>query len=676
MKKFLIPAIACGLMAVTGIAAAAQSSGVVIAYHEKLDAFVLSAGRATGQLKPPSGTPDRLSFDAFGRRFEIELERNDRLLSDAARNRLAGGIVAYRGRLAGQDTSWVRIVIADGIPRGVIWDGIDLYAIEAPGDSAVQTTLPVAYRLADTYLIPGAMSCGTDKAPTAGQGSAASMYGKLLGELETAMAQGPGASVQLDLGAIGDSELFEQFGSDAATTEAAILTRLNTVDGIFSEQLGVQIFVDELAIFTGADDPFSDTTDSGNLLDELAEYRSETPAQRSQGLTHLYTGRNLDDTTVGIAYLDALCLQRFGAGLSEGRRGATTDALIAAHEIGHNFGAEHDGEENSVCESTPETFLMAASVNNSDEFSQCSIDTITPNIAAASCIAPLPAVDMSIALDGDVSPVLLGTNATLTFRAANSGTQSATGVEVDVELPDNATLVAAAAESGSCTSGAGEVNCTLDTVPAGSTRDVTLTTLASDTGSGTFTATVLSDSDVNLSNNAQSVTLTVNPAVDLVVNMIAASQVNLNQQASIAITLENRSVLDASDVILSISLSSGLRADIATWPLGNCTVSDRQVDCEATSFTGQSDATLSLSLTGIASGESDYTVSLSSSDEDTDNSNNSVTASVQVSAMNSSTGSNETSGGSGTVGYMLLVVLSGIRYRRTILAYPRLYLYR
>ncbi len=669
MKKAIIPVIACALLGLAVPSAASQSAGVVVSHHENLGAFQLSDSRTAGEQKPANGASALLSFDAFGRRFDIELESNDRLLSIAARNQIDAGTSVYRGRIAGQENSWVRIVVADGMPRGVIWDGTEMIAIEAPGDSAVSTTVPVAYRLADSYAIPGTMSCGTDHSSSARSGSTAAMYGKLVGELEAAMAKGPGASTQLDLGAIGDFEMFERFGSDEGDTEAAILTRLNTVDGIYSEQLGVQIFVDELAIFTTANDPFTDTTDSGDLLDELGIYRRDTAAQRSQGLTHLYTGRSLDETTVGIAYLEALCSQRFGAGLSEGRRGATTDALIAAHEIGHNFGAEHDGEDGSVCESTPETFLMAASVNNSDEFSQCSIDTMTPNITAASCIAPLPTVDMGIALNGNLSPVLLGATATLTFRSTNTGTQSATGVDVDVELPDNASLVSTNAEFGTCTSGAGEVNCTFGTVPGGGTRDLTLTTVASDTGIGTFTATVNADSDVNLNNNVRSVTLTVNPAVDLVVNAIATSQVNLNQQVSIAIGLENRAVLAASDVELSISLNNGLRADTATWSLGNCTVADKQVDCEANTFPGVSNATLSLTLTGTSNGSSNYTVSLSSPDEDSVTSNNSVTATVQVGTMNNTGGGAGSSGGGGAAGYLLLVLLGAGTYgaRRRIL---------
>ncbi len=63
------------------------------------------------------------------------------------------------------------------------------------------------------------------------------------------------------------------------------------------------------------------------------------------------TGRNLETQTVGIAYISGLCSAEFGTSLSQSGLDTMRAALIAAHEIGHNFGAPHDGEGN--CATTP-----------------------------------------------------------------------------------------------------------------------------------------------------------------------------------------------------------------------------------------------------------------------------------------------------------------------------------
>lgn len=670
MKKALLLSVAAGLLSLA--AAARAESGLVVTHHELLDTFEIAtrAGATLATQGQQKTGPDTttLSFDALGRRYDLELEPNTRLLSTTARQNLRPGVAVYRGKVAGLDGSWARIVIADGVPRGVIWNGSEMLAIEAPGDSAVAASSPVIYRLKDTYVVPGTMSCGTDTSGASG----AAAYSKLVGELEPAMAQAAAADLQLDLGMIGDFELFQQFNSNAAETEAAILTRINTVDGIYSEQLNVQLRVEQLDVFTTADDPFTDELDASTLLDEVGEYRQGTPAQSAQGLTHLYTGKNLDTTTVGIAYLDALCSARFGVGLSEGRSGALTASLIAAHEIGHNFGAEHDAEEDSVCADEPTGFLMEASVNGSDQFSQCSIDTITP--IDAFCIAAPPTVDMQIGLDGSQGPVLLGTEASLTFTASNSGTDSATGVEIDVAVPDNVTFQSASTEFGTCTSGAGSVNCTYGTVPGNGERAVTVVVTASTVGSGTFTATVTADTDTDPANNEESVILTVDPAVDLVVNTVAAAQTEVDQAVSVILDLENRSDLGATGVELSISLGSGLRADAAAWPLGSCTVADRQVDCTTDDFAAQSDAALDLTLTGVTNGSANYTVSLSSVEADADTTDNSVTATVQVGPVTAPGGSaTSTDGGGGggsttPISLLFLAVWAGLGAARRLRA--------
>jgi hypothetical protein len=238
-------------------------------------------------------------------------------------------------------------------------------------------------------------------------------------------------------------------------------------------------------------------------------------------------------------------------------------------------------------------------------------------------------------------------------------------------VPDNFSLESASTTFGTCTSGAGIVDCTYGTVIGNDSRTVTLTVDATDVGDGIFTANVTADTDVNASNDQRSTTLTVNPAVDLAVNAIAAAQVNLDQQISVSIALENRSVLDASEVEISISLNNGLRADTASWALGTCTVTDRQVDCEATAFAGLSDATLNLALTGTATGSSNYTVSLTSSDDDSATSNNSVTASVQVGTMNNTGGGDSSSGGGGAAGYLLLILLGARTYGARRRIFPR-----
>jgi len=644
------------VMCVSSTLFAGESNGVIVSHYEPLQRLSFQTTSTEGSLKLGGAGPVSLSFDALGRSFDLQLESNAGLLSAASRDALPDAIAIYRGHLAGNADSWARIVVYEGMPRGLVWDGTQMFAIEAPGDSVVQTSSPIIYRLADTYIVPGTMSCGAESL----SGNGAAVYGKLIGELGTAMAQGPGAVSEIDIGAIGDFEFTSAQGGDALAA-TAIITRLSNVDGIYSQDIGVQINIPLVETHSNAADPFTDETDASLLLDEVANYRLNTPAQASQGLTHLYTGRNLDGSTVGIAFTgsNVLCQPFAGAGLSEGNTSATFDALVTAHEMGHNFGAPHDGVVGSACEAESMNFIMAPMLNGSNQFSTCSIAIMQANAAAAACITPLPTVDMSVALNGQLSTVLLGNSATLTFDVSNNGTLQATNVEVDIILPNNVSFVSAAASVGTCTNGAGTVNCVLGDVSGISLNTVTVSTFTTAVGVGTFDATVTADVDERPGNNQDSVQLTVDPAVDLVANAPGALSINLDQSTTVNVTLENRSILDATGVSLSISLNNGLRADTATWSIGTCTVAAQQVDCTANNFAKQSNSTLNVRVTGLSSGAQTYTVALSSNEADADTTNNSVDGTVNVNDPNASS-----SGGAIGLPFLWLLGLAVFLTRR------------
>ncbi len=650
MKLFMTIA-AGALLGLSPMLYAGESSGVTVSHYEPLQRIGIARETSYGQQKDGASQPVMLSFDALGTEFNLQLEPNEGLISAATRSSLGERLGIYRGRLAGNPDSWVRIVLAEGVPAGLIWDGEQMYAIERPGDSTLAITEPIIYRLADAFVAPGAMSCGA----SIGNGSAAAMYRELAAELGSARVAGPGATEELTLGAAGDFEFFQRIG---ATAEDAIITRFNNVDGIYSEQLGIQIRLAELEVFTDAADPFSDTTVPGLLLGDVSSYRTANPAQVSQGLTHLYTGRDLDTSTVGIAYSGALCSSIFGAGLSEGRRGATTDSLIAAHEIGHNFGAPHDGEAGSPCASEMGDFLMSPTVSSSDQFSSCSILQMADDIAAATCIQPLPSVDVIIGLSGAPPEFLLGQPRDVTFDVSNIGTSTATNVIADVTLPANLTLDAVVPSAGSCSTGTGTVSCLLGDIPGSSARNVIITTTPNTVGPGTINASVSADVDDNMGNNTDAVAIVVDPAVDLAVRNASSTSVAVNANITIGATIDNLSMTDATGVTLAATLDDGLRPNSASWSLGSCTVADQRVDCSGSDLAGQSDTALSIDVTGVTTGTKNFVVTVSSAEADTMTSNNTGGGSVSVFTPGGGGGAKKSKGGGAPAPLFLWILAS------------------
>lgn len=648
--RFLsVAAVFLGLMLVT---IARAEDGINVTYQERLEQLQLLYATPRVEQKITTPMVGSIQFDALGKRFDINLEVNHSLLNAMQRKLGDHQFEIYRGDIAGLPNSWARLVIADGLPRGMLWDGDGLMAIEVVTNEKTGAEEAFIYRLSDLQIAPGALACSEISIAK----NAAELAKAVLSEVTANVAQGPGATSQIDFAVIGDYEFTSDKGADASLE---LTTRMNNVDGIFSMQLGVQINVNRIDTFAANDDPFSDVTDSSDLLDDLTDYRFATPAQYANGLTHLFTGRTLEGSTVGIAYSEALCSRRYGAALTQGTHSVTLDSLIAAHEIGHNFGAPHDGTSGSACEAEPQDFLMAPRLNGSDQFSACSITQMQDDVSNAPCISAMPSTDLAMVVGSQSATALLGNAATITFEANSIGTEDASGVNVDVTIPAGVSLNSVSASSGSCAGGAGTASCVIGAVAAGSGVTITLDATTEAVGSADFVASVTADTDAVGGNNEATIRLTIDPAVDLVMTAATAAQVVVNQSTTIRPTIENRSSIAASNVAVNIAVDAGIRVDSASWTSGSCSISNNLVTCDADSLAAQASDTLQLGITGASEGSQSYTISVVAAETDRNTSNNEASGEVTVNPeVTTPPPDNSSGGGGGSIGWLSLLLLA------------------
>ncbi|MEY4933605.1 MAG: hypothetical protein RLZZ403_1925 [Pseudomonadota bacterium] len=488
-----------------------------ILYAEALTSLPVLPLAAAAQKSADDPLLAGLRFDALGRRFELSLERNTRIMRDAK----SPG-VAYRGSITPLPGSWVRLTRTGNDLHGLIWDTSELYVIEpahearaflvAPADYAKGTN--VIYRLSDTLVDLGPGFCNAIEAGARDPATTGlSTFKALTSDLKSLLVlhQAAGATLTLSLSALGDASFLEHYPS-ATEAHDAVLIRLNNVDGIYSAQLGVELSVSGIKVYEGNVDPFTTTTVPVNLLQELGNHRNGSSTLRNDGLTHLFTGRDLDGTTVGIAYIDALCLRQYGVALTESRgRGSVIESLIAAHEIGHNFGAHHDGDVRFECAATPDKqYIMATeSAIGIDTFSPCSVAKISQSIAAAACINPLSPPDVDAQFAAAPSSLSVGQTFSWAVTVTNWGGQYATGPSVEVTLPAGVAFVSASVPGGLCVNGAGTVQCSLGSLAAGQSSQVALSLTAGASGVFAVTAVASAANDGNLANNSATATLAV-----------------------------------------------------------------------------------------------------------------------------------------------------------------------
>jgi hypothetical protein len=503
MENRAFGVLATALLVCCAYASGARAEPLRVLYAEP---FQAQTPRTPGAQK--SG-PANLRVQAFGRTFELQLEDNSRLLRGAsaqARQRI-GSIQLLKGTIKDAPDSWVRLALANGRYSGAFWDGAELYAI-APReelDSALLTPMAAAatgiYRLSDTQ---GGLFSGTC-AVAGGAPSSASPIAKfrsLINELRASAdsAFAAVASREIEISMIGDFEFTSQHGSSAVST---MVDRMNVVDGIFSSQVGVTTIPTDFITFASDNDPFT-SSEPSTLLNQFADYRNATPTVRNRGLAHLLTGRQLDGNTIGIAFLGSVCAARSGAGLSE-ISSFIDSPLVMAHEIGHNFGAPHDGETGSPCVNTPATFLMAPQLNGNSNFSACSLQQIQTRIQVAACIVPARNRDLAVRVPSDSMQAIIDQPFQYIVDVDSVGDTPA--LNAVLSIGTSAQILAFSMPGASCGPGAGGLRCEIQEFPPGESRRLTLTLQSRDNGQTLVTNTVTSTNDVNPANDSRTVTV-------------------------------------------------------------------------------------------------------------------------------------------------------------------------
>jgi hypothetical protein len=633
------------------------------------DAVLRKAG--PGQLR-------QLKFDAYGRRFDLSLDANTPLIEQLDAKTRTSGLQLYRGHLDNVAGSWVRLATKGTTLQGMFWDGADLYVIEPAAQVRGELAQPldetaaetIIFRLADVVIDADEAACAAE--PRGGVAKASKQFESLVAELKGAPAvmRAVGARLRLQMSAMGDASFLQRYASEADARDA-ILVRLNNVDGVFSAQLGVEIQVPAVFVNAPPSDPLSNASSPNALLQELASLRKRSPRLNQYGLTHLFTGRDLNGETVGIAYLNRLCHTEYGVGLTEVRsQAAWRDSLIAAHEIGHNFGANHDGDDAGSCPSTPTgMYLMSSTVSGNDRFSQCSLDVMRPRAQAAACIVDLPDADLSVPADLGVKRIAVAKPLEWRLDVANVGGVAAERVRAEILVPPVVNIDDAYVTGGSCTSGAGAIFCQLGDVPGGAARAVNLTLRSDVIGTSSLSLRIASDNDAVLANNLGSGELSVQQEADLGVTLAGPASAVVGEELRLTFTASNHTQTAASDVRVRLDLPNGLSATQASLSGGACTIAANRIDCSVASAPGETTLSGALTLTPSVAGALAVQGSVSGAVFDPQPANDASEHAVTIERATAATSHHAApdagrSSGGGATSWMLLLALAGLRFLR------------
>lgn len=157
-----------------------------------------------------------------------------------------------------------------------------------------------------------------------------------------------------------DYQFSNMHSLNASATAQDIAKVMAWAGKFFTEGANVKFVITRYVIrLNPLTNPYT-SSDAGTLLGEFRSHWNLKFTQTTRDLAHLFTGRDLDGATIGIGSIGVVCSQTMGYALSQslfnpllGKRAALT-----AHEMGHNFSAQHCDQQPGLC--APCRIMLAA----------------------------------------------------------------------------------------------------------------------------------------------------------------------------------------------------------------------------------------------------------------------------------------------------------------------------
>jgi hypothetical protein len=302
----------------------------------------------------------------------------------------SGPITTYKGKVAGLPETEARFTIDDEKFEGMILTDQDAYFIESARNYSQLAS-------ASDYVL----YTSTDLQPEMSR-TCVTLYDQVSSEakkIESSQAKFglPTSEVfsplrQAELATDADFEYVSAAGGPGAAN-AEILGIMNQVDAIYRRDIGVSFKVVFQHTWDTAADPYQTDGNAGAMLTEFTNYWTANFAATPRDVAHLWTGRSLGGLA-GAAWNGVVCRSPRTYGISRRETSALFRVGVPAHELGHNFGANHcDGV--AGCEDS--IMLATQSISSNQTFCPFSINEITVYVSANSAclenVTPSPAAN-------------------------------------------------------------------------------------------------------------------------------------------------------------------------------------------------------------------------------------------------------------------------------------------
>ena len=186
-----------------------------------------------------------------------------------------------------------------------------------------------------------------------------------------------------------DVEFYNKNGSSVTNTENDIENIIDRVQNIYQPDVGIRYTITTIIVRTAEPDPYG-SNNPNTLLNQFVNHWNANQQGIQRDVAHLFTGKNIQGGVIGIAFLSVICNLNSAYGLSESRftNNITSRTALTAHELGHNWSANHcngAGDCKIMCSSIGGCGAITSfgsgsknAINNKKNNSNCLDDAVPP----------------------------------------------------------------------------------------------------------------------------------------------------------------------------------------------------------------------------------------------------------------------------------------------------------
>ena len=326
------------------------------------------------------GDTQRVVLNLGGEQWPMRLIANDlRKKSLRVVTRSRGALtasspnIAYKGRVDLPGGGPVRISLgANGLMgfatlngEKTFFESLQAFSSENPKDAII------AYK--ESALMDTAFSCAVTQA---------SAYADHVRDQVESRAVCPNY-YELEIATIATFERYLAQGGTVNGVNDHIIGLLNLVEANY-EPFKVKFQITEQQVIDCDDcEPWGETD---NIQELLSSFSSWAPggfnASHDVGICFF---RGAGSGTVGYAWIRAVCNSNFRYSVVDQLFSTTGNRVLIAHELGHNFGSNHD--------QSGSPYIMAPSVNSGTEFSAQSTTAMINHIESRTCLECIDSTD-------------------------------------------------------------------------------------------------------------------------------------------------------------------------------------------------------------------------------------------------------------------------------------------